>query len=130
MIWLAFLIQLQWACLNTSFSPMEALLQLTLNTTGKICVEHGIPISPWNLYSSRSKKVLFMERQGGSLSVRRRSSRLCMRRSLKLGPSTVPAAVGTKEIPQNRPGIPTSKANARRNSGCLRVCQCSCGTTC
>jgi hypothetical protein len=41
MTWLDSLTQLQETCSNTSFSPIAALLLLTFNTTGKICVTHG-----------------------------------------------------------------------------------------
>jgi hypothetical protein len=75
--------------------------------------------------------------RGGSLPVRRRSYKLIIPRFFPLGPPTVLAAVGTKEIIQNRTRItsrsifnflPPAQSNAGINSGCLWVCQCSCGT--
>jgi hypothetical protein len=65
MTWLAFLTQLKETFSNTSFSPMAALLLLTLNTTGKIRVTHGTHIILWNPYSSRSRTMLITQREGG-----------------------------------------------------------------
>jgi hypothetical protein len=84
MTWFDSLTQLQETCLTTSFFPMAALLLLTLNTTGKICVKHGTHSNLWNPYSIRSRIALITQKQGESPSVRHTSSRLRTPRSLQL----------------------------------------------
>jgi hypothetical protein len=89
MTWLDSLTQLQETCLTTSLSPMAALLLLTLNTTGKICVKHGTHSNLGNTYSSRSSIALITHKQGESPSVRHKSSRLRTPRSFQLESSTL-----------------------------------------
>jgi hypothetical protein len=105
MTWLASLTQLQETCLTTSFSTMAALLMLTLNTTGKICVNNGTHSTLYNPYSSRFRIALITQRQGGSPSVRHKSSRLRTPKSLQLESSTVFAAVGMTYFLQSRLGM-------------------------